>query len=102
MTIFVVTYKHPNETGWSKHVLPHVLYLQDLLKTGALVASGPFLGGDVKSAMLLMSAPDRESLISVIAQDPFAIEGLIEDMTITEWDPMFGALMAHSSRAGSG
>jgi uncharacterized protein YciI len=64
-----------------------------------LLASGPFAGTPVKSAMLVMSAANREELLGVIAKDPFAIEGLIEDMTVTEWDPIFGAFADKSSRA---
>lgn len=99
MALYVVTYVHPNEQGWNKHVFAHVLYLQDLLKAGVLLASGPFVGTAVKSAMLVMSAANLEELLGVIAKDPFAIEGLIEDMTVTEWDPIFGAFAGKSSRA---
>ncbi|MFM9861990.1 MAG: YciI family protein [Micropepsaceae bacterium] len=98
MPLFVVTYTHPNEDGWNAQVLAHVHYFQELLKTGALLASGPFVGGPVKSAMLVMPAANREALLATIAKDPFAIHGLIEDMTVTEWDPIFGALIQHSSR----
>lgn len=100
MTIFVVTYTHPDEDGWAKHVMAHVTYLQDLLKTGELLASGPFSGTTHKSAMLVMQAPDRAALEATIARDPFAIEGLIEGMTINEWDPLFGAFNASSSMPG--
>ena len=42
--------------------------------------------------MLIIDTPDRSALDAIIASDPFAVEGSIEDMTITEWDPIFGAL----------
>ncbi|MGA7808573.1 hypothetical protein [Bradyrhizobium sp.] len=32
-----------------------------------------------------------------MAADPFAVAGLIESLTITEWDPLFGAFAAESS-----
>ncbi|NOT39925.1 MAG: hypothetical protein HOP13_05480 [Alphaproteobacteria bacterium] len=51
--------------------------MQDLLKSGALLASGPFVGTNVKSAMLIMPAANREELLATIAKDPFAIHGLI-------------------------
>ena len=98
MAIFVVTYTHPNKDGWSKHVLPHALYLQELLKSGMLLASGPFVGGKTKSAMLNMSGANRQEILDAIAKDPFEIEGLIEGMTVTEWDPIFGAFESLSSR----
>ncbi len=100
MALFVVTYTHPNEAGWTAELLPHLHYLQDQLKSGVLLASGPFMDGGVKSAMLIMSGANREAVLAEIAKDPFAIEGLIEDMTVREWDPIFGALVGHSSRGG--
>jgi len=99
MPLFVVTYTHPDEAGWRLHVTPHVEYLNGLVERGVLRASGPFKDTPHRSAMLLFAAPDRDALMALIAEDPFAIEGLIEDMTVTEWDPIFGALIADSSRA---
>ncbi len=100
MPLYAVTYEHPNEDGWQLHVTAHVVWLQERLKDGSLIASGPFGGQDVKSALLIMNAPDRSYLEGVIATDPFAIEGLIENMVIREWDPIFGALNARSSMPG--
>lgn len=40
---------------------------------------------------------DREALDAMIATDPFHREGLIEDLTVTEWDPMFGAFASGAS-----
>ena len=100
MPLYAVTYAHPDEAGWRTHVMAHVAYLQDLLREGALRASGPFTGTPVKSALLIISAPDRQALDALIARDPFAIHGLIADMTITEWDPIFGAFNAESSMPG--
>lgn len=100
MPLFVVTYTHPNEEGWREHLVPHIGWLQDQLKAGTLKASGPFNGVPTRSAMLIMAAESREALLSLIATDPFAEHGLIEDMTITEWDPIFGAFNADSTMAG--
>jgi uncharacterized protein YciI len=100
MALYVVTYEHPDAEGWGKHVMAHVQYLKDLLATGDLLASGPFVGTPDRSAMLIMSAPDQAALLEIIGRDPFAIEGLIHNMTITEWDPIFGAFNDRSTWAG--
>ncbi|GAC1320574.1 MAG: hypothetical protein NVSMB16_15740 [Acidimicrobiales bacterium] len=92
MTTFVVTYSHPDEAGWHEHLGPHVDWLAAEVEAGRLRASGPFVGSDVRSAMLIIDAEDRSALDAMIATDPFHIAGLIEGMTITEWDPIFGAL----------
>lgn len=92
MTTFVVTYAHPDEEGWQAHVGPHVEWLLAEVETGRIRMSGPFVGTPVRSAMLIIDVEDRTALDAMIATDPFHIEGLIEDMAITEWDPIFGAL----------
>ncbi len=91
MTTYVVTYTHPDEAGWTAHVGPHVDWITEQVDRGVLRASGPFAGTPVRSAMLIIDAPDRPCLNAIIASDPFAIEGLIEDLTVTEWEPIFGA-----------
>lgn len=100
MPVYVVTFEHPDEAGWKRHLQAHVEYLQKLLKEGTLHASGPFAGNPDRKAMLILKARDRAHLDKLIAEDPFAIENLIENMTIAEWDPIFGALNAESSYPG--
>lgn len=100
MPLFVVSYAHPNEEGWKRHVVPHVVWLQNRLQDGSLVASGPFTDTTVKSAMLIMNAPDRAALDALIASDPFAEQGLIESMSVNAWDPIFGVFNGRSSLPG--
>ena len=100
MPIYVVTYEHPDEAGWKRHLIPHIGWLQAQLRAGALLASGPFSDRTVRPAMLIMSAPDRGALDELIASDPFAEHGLIDNLTITEWDPIFGVFNDRSSMPG--
>ena len=100
MPLYLVTYQHPDEAGWQVHLRPHVDWLKLRLADGALIASGPFPGEPVKSAMLIMAAPDRAALEAIIATDPFASHGLIDNVTIREWDPIFGAFNTRSSMTG--
>jgi hypothetical protein len=90
MPLYVVTYEHPDEEGWRQHVMPHVAWLKERLKDSSLLASGPFTDAPVKGALLVMAAPDRAALDALIATDPFAVENLIENMIVREWDPIFG------------
>ena len=98
MTTSVVTYSHPDEAGWHEHLGPHLDWLAAELEAGRLRASGPFVGTDVRSAMLIIDVEDRSALDAMITTDPFHIAGLIEHMTITEWDPIFGALAPTASQ----
>ncbi len=100
MPLYIITYAHPDETGWQQHLMPHILWLQAQLKAGNLLASGPFPQATQKEAMLIMRAPNRAALDALITSDPFAIEGLIADMTVREWDPIFGAFNMESSLPG--
>ena len=97
MKFFVVTMTHPDGEGWGKHVMPHVEYLRGLVGQGKLRASGPTQGLPLRAGLLVFTVADRAELDALIAADPFAIEGLIDQLTIVEWDPMFGAFAAESS-----
>ncbi len=91
MKFFVVTMSHPDGSGWGEHVMPHVEYLKGLIEAGKLRASGPVVGSTLRTGLLLFTVANRTELDALIAADPFAIEGLIEELTVTEWNPMFGA-----------
>ena len=100
MSFFLVHYSHPDEQGWKQHLEPHLDWLLDRLEDGSLVASGPAVGTEVRSAMLLFKAPDRDSARAIVDTDPFMTEGQVAELWITEWDPYFGSFHAQSSQAG--
>ena len=91
MPFFVVTMSHPDGPGWGQHAVPHVEYLKGLVAQGKLRASGPVVGSARRTGLLVFTVADRAELDALIAADPFAVEGLIEELTVTEWNPMFGA-----------
>lgn len=99
MAFFLVTMTHPDGDGWGQHVMPHVDYLRSLIEAGKIRASGPVTGLGKRAGFIIMTVGDREEVEALIAQDPFAIEGLIDELTILAWDPMFGALADDASRA---
>jgi len=98
MAFFLVTMTHPDGEGWGQHVMPHVAFLQSLIEAGKVKASGPVKGFDKRAGFIIMTAENREEVEQLIAQDPFAIEGLIDELTILAWDPMFGAFADDPSR----
>lgn len=91
MKFFVVTMTHPDGPEWGQHVMPHVEYLNGLIEVGKLRASGPVVGSTLRAGLLLFTVENRAKLDALIAADPFAIEGLIAELTVTEWNPLFGA-----------
>lgn len=97
MPFYVVTMSHPDGPGWGEHVMPHVEYLNGLIAAGKLRASGPVVGGALRAGLLIFNVTDRDELDAMIAADPFAIEGLIEELTVTEWNPLFGAFAGEAA-----
>lgn len=97
MALFAVTYEHPDEAGWQQQLMPHIAWLKERVADGTLLASGPLVGAATKSALLIVSAPDRAALDELIATDPFADAGLIANLAVHQWDPIFGAFNGRSS-----
>ena len=98
MAFFLVTMTHPDGEGWGRHVGPHVTFLQSLIEAGKIRASGPVTGLGKRAGFIIVTADNRQEVEQMVAQDPFSIEGLIDDLTILEWDPMFGAFANDASR----
>lgn len=94
---FVVTMTHPDGDGWDEHVMAHVDYLRGLVATGKLRASGRAIGLPLRAGLLIFTVESRAELDALIAGDPFAVEGLISELTVIEWDPLFGAFAGESS-----
>lgn len=99
MAFFLVTMTHPVGDGWSQHVMAHVGFLQGLIEAGKIRASGPVTGLGKRAGFIIMTVDSSEEAERLIAQDPFAIEGLIDELTILAWDPMFGAFAEDAGRA---
>lgn len=98
MTLFIATFTHPDEAGWAKHLDEHVQYLMTLLQQDKLRASGPLVGTEQKQAILIIAAASRQEAEQIVAEDPYDIHGQIADLTIVEWDPIFGTFNSDSSR----
>jgi uncharacterized protein YciI len=79
MAFFAVHYTYSPSTidGRDTHRATHRAWLADLLEQKILVSSGPYT--------------DIESVKALFAQDPFAVENLIDASAVTEWKPVMGA-----------
>ncbi|MFM7028323.1 MAG: YciI family protein [Chakrabartia sp.] len=96
MPYFLVTMTHPDGEGWGTHVKAHVTFLNRLIESGKIIVSGPVQGLGKRAGFIIMTVADRAEAQGLIEQDPFAIEGLIDELTILEWTPMFGSLAGSS------
>ncbi len=92
MTIFAITYVHPDEQRWNQFLEPHLEWIQRHLDDDTIVASGPLHDQPELSALIIMDARDRAHVDQLIAEDPFVSEGLVTELTVLRWEPIFGAL----------
>ncbi|MGV9734058.1 YciI family protein [Rhodococcus aetherivorans] len=100
MPLFLVTYVHPDPEGWKAHLGPHLEWIAAQVESGALRASGPTFAGDTRSAALIFHSPDRVTLESTLAADPFVEHGQVSELAIAQWDPIFGSLNEDSTQRG--
>lgn len=99
MSVFAVEYVYAagSEAARDEHRPKHREFLAELGAVGdglALVASGPYVDGS--GALLLISAPTQAALAETLAKDPFAVNGTIAALRISEWSPVTGELAHHA------
>lgn len=94
MKYYLVKYTHTNFEGWKKHLMPHLQYIKELIKSGELLMSGPIQDSpkEKKEAILIFKVKNKEDLQAKIKKDPYWKENLISDCQINEWNPLFGML----------
>lgn len=97
VAVFIVKLEHPDEEGWRRWLEPHLNWVKKLVDAGVIVASGPSLGTSVRQGLLVMQAVDEPALREVLKTDPFWPNGIIENLTVVQWDPIFGRLASCSS-----
>jgi uncharacterized protein len=100
MAVFLISCLHPNYAGWVEHQAAHLDWLHTQVEAGALLASGPPRQDGVRAAFLIAKAEDEKAVRDWIAGDPYMVHGLTQELTITAWDPIFGAFASESSLAG--
>ena len=98
-TFFLVSFLHRDLDLWRQYLEEHVSYLNRAVEEGTLRASGPVRipGDSNRHGFLIFSCSSREELIASISQDPFYTHGVIDELTMVEWDPVFGIFAAESS-----
>jgi len=87
MPTYAVRYTYDERADVRDLVRPaHRAYL---LAQETLLGSGPFEDG-APGALLVFGTADRAQLDTVLAADPFALEGLIAETDVREWDVVLG------------
>ncbi len=85
MPLFAVTIKFTDDAERRQQVRPtHREYLKKLLEDGKLFESGPFV--DDSGALIVYEAADVAEVQELLANDPYAPNGIVETVTINEWN----------------
>ncbi|MGC4105747.1 MAG: YciI family protein [Thermomicrobiales bacterium] len=88
MPLFVVTLTFTDDVEHLLAVRPrHREYLLSMLEAGKLHESGPF--ADDTGGMVIYEAADVAEVEEILANDPYAPEGIIASRTIREWKLVF-------------
>jgi uncharacterized protein len=93
MGTFAVTYAYATNSsaGRDEHRPRHVEFLQELFDEGTLVKSGPFGPEEDPGALLIIEADSKADAEALMNQDPFYLNGLVEQRSIRQWNVFFGA-----------
>jgi len=85
MPLFAVTLKFTDDVERRLEVRPtHREYLKELLAQGKLHESGPF--ADDTGALLIYDAADVAEVQELLANDPYAPNGIVASASINEWN----------------
>ena len=90
MTYFAVQYLYRADADVAAVRPDHRAYLATIVDAGQLRASGPFVGTERDSALLIFEAPDADTVRALIAADPMSVNNVLESATITQWNPVLG------------
>lgn len=92
MATFVVTYTYTSDRGRQASVRPRrYAFFQRIEQQRALLASGQLLDGDLGEGLLVLRAADAAAVATMLDEDPFVQEGLVDQRRIVGWNPTTGA-----------
>ena len=103
MKTFAVTYAYAANlsAGRDEHRPRHVEFLQEQFDDGTLVKSGPFGPEEDPGALLIIEADSKADAEALMNQDPFYLNGLVEQRSIRQWNVVFGAESGADAGAGA-
>lgn len=85
MATFAVVYTFADNEAVRLETRPkHREYLKTLLEAGNIVLSGPFV--DDSGALLVLEAPDRETVEGFLTKDPYKDAGVVASTLVREWN----------------
>ncbi len=70
----------------------HRSYLAGLRDEGKVVAAGPW--GHESGALIIFQADDAAEARTLLANDPYVREGVLDEVELHEWQPVIGGAPA--------
>lgn len=93
MTNYMVEYTYTSDSDQRDlHRPAHRAYLESLVPTEQMLAYGRFGEDGPAGALLIVAAASAAEVESLLAQDPFMREGLVESHRVREWIGTWGAV----------
>jgi uncharacterized protein len=89
MALFALEYRFPPDNERRLAVRPqHRAYLEQLSRSGYVVAAGPFDKDD--GALILYSVSGRDELDRLLAEDPYVRADVFGERIVQGWRPFIG------------
>lgn len=91
MPLFAVTYRYDASQAEARegNKPAHRQWLSSQVDAGTIRSVGPFTDGS--GALLLVETADPDAARALVADDPHCLRGLVPEVTVREWSPVFGA-----------
>ncbi|MFN3600388.1 MAG: YciI family protein [Dietzia sp.] len=92
MPLFAVNYRYEAEQTPDRDANKpaHREWLSARVDEGTIRSVGPYTDGS--GALLIVEAADTDAARTLVAADPHCLRGLVSEVTVREWMPVFGAL----------
>lgn len=91
MPVYAVSYEYSDQSAArDEHRPAHRTFLSALADDGVILASGPF-SQRPDGALIVLEADDGEAARTLLREDPFQQQGLVERVTVREWTLLLGS-----------
>ncbi|WP_291382421.1 YciI family protein [Demequina sp.] len=93
MSLWIIHYTYDTREALRASLLDeHQWYLAGLADAGAMIAYGRFDDQAEPGSLLIASAPTKQHVEDLLAEDPYIIVGAVADISIRPWDGHLGPL----------
>lgn len=90
MSLYAVRYDYSDQrAARDEHRPAHRAFLGSLATDGVLKVSGPLVG-EPDGALIVLEAGDETAVRTLLLDDPFQQQGLVEHVDVREWSPVLG------------